>query len=51
MVRVAGDALRAVVGMLRAVVNEMSRLDGDKLRVVDTSCVVDVFRVMDMRPA
>jgi hypothetical protein len=43
VVRVAGDALRAVVGMLRAVVNEMSRLDGDKLRVVDTSC--------DMRPA
>jgi hypothetical protein len=51
VVRVAGDALRAVVGMLRAVVNEMSRLDGDKLRVVDTSCDVDVFRVMDMRPA
>lgn len=51
VVRVAGDALRAVVGMLRAVVNEMSRLDGDKLRVVDASCVVDVFRVMDMRPA
>jgi hypothetical protein len=51
VVRVAGDALRAVVGMLRAVVNEMSRLDGDKLRVVDTSCVVDVFRVMDMRLA
>lgn len=51
VVRVAGDALRAVVGTLRAVVNEMSRLDGDKLRVVDTSCTVDVFRVMDMRPA
>lgn len=50
VVRVAGDALRAVVGMLRAVVNEMSRLDGDKLRAVDTSCVVDVFRVVDMRP-
>lgn len=51
VVRVAGDALRVVVGMLREVVNEMSRLDGDKLRVVDASCAVDVFRVMDMRPA
>lgn len=51
MVRVAGDALRAVVGTLRAVTNEMSRLDGDKLRVIDTSCTVDVFRVMGMRPA
>lgn len=51
VVRVAGDALRAVVGMLRAVVKEMSRLDGDKLRVVDTSCVVGAFRIVDMRPA
>lgn len=52
VVRVAGDALRPddVVGMFRAAVDEMLRADGDKLRVVDTSCVVDVFRVVDTRP-
>lgn len=43
VVRAAGDALRTVVGMLR--------LDGDKLRVVDPSCVIGAFRVVDMRPA
>lgn len=47
VVRAAGDALRAVAGMLRAAV---LRLDGDKLRVVDTS-VVGAFRVLDMRLA
>lgn len=51
VVRAAGDALRAVVGMLRVAVGERLRLDGDKLRVVDTSCVVGAFRVVDIRPA
>lgn len=51
VVRVAGDALRAVVVMLRAVINGMLRLDGDKLRVVDTSCVMETLRVVDIRSA
>lgn len=51
VVRAAGDALRTVVGMLCAAVDEMLRLCGDRLRVVDTSCVIGAFRVVDMRPA
>lgn len=51
VVRPAGDALRTVVGILRAAVDEMLRLDGDMLRVVDTSSVVGAFRVVDMRLA